>query len=377
VRGLVSEGLDVTLYCTSLHASVAGVSKVVETLRFASARVPHRLLGVSRAWRYHDWRASRALRQGAFDLVHCWPAGCLQTLAAANAAGVVSFREAPSAHTAEAYDACARESARIGLELPLGHSHRHDAAALRRELLEFDAADRVLVPSDYVFRTFVERGFDPERLTRHTYGYDPSTFFPGPTPPDDGRLRAVFVGRGDLGKGLHHALDAWIESGAAERGRLSILGEISPPYAQMLARGLSHPSVSVTGFVDGVADYLRDADVLLLPSITEGSALVTYEAQACGCVLLVSDAAGADCIDGVTAFVHRVGDVQTLTEQLRAITHDTTRLRKMRTATLEHAKGLTWAAAGRTLAVAYTSSMSASVQAHEPETPAIARQRRG
>jgi len=366
VRGLVSQGVDVTLYCTSLHGNVEGVNEVVETMRLASVRVPHRTLGMARAWRYHDWRASRALGAGKFDIVHTWPAGCLRTLAVSRTTEAVSFREAPSAHTAEAYDACTRESLRIGLELPAKHSHRYDGVALKRELREFESADFILVPSEYAFRTFVDRGFPPERLARHSYGYDPSLFFPRVTGADseDG-LRAVFIGRGDLGKGLHYALDAWVQSGAGDRGRLTILGELSPPYARMLSQQLSHPSVSVAGFVGDVGRYLRDADILLLPSITEGSALVTYEAQACGCVLLVSDATGADCIPDVTAFVHRVGDVVTLTEQLRTVANDCQRLQMMRAATLEHARHLTWAEAGRKLAAAYASSILRGTEARD------------
>ena len=46
-----------------------------------------------------------------------------------------------------------------------------------------------------------------------------------------------------------------------------------------------------------------------LASLTEGSALVTFEAQGSGCVLCVSDAAGADCRPGLDALVHPAGDV--------------------------------------------------------------------
>ena len=61
---------------------------------------------------------------------------------------------------------------------------------------------------------------------------------------------------------------------------------------------------------------MRKSHVLVLPSIEEGSALVTSEARASGCVLLVSEAAGAICKHMENALVHRVGDVEELTRHI-------------------------------------------------------------
>ncbi len=66
-----------------------------------------------------------------------------------------------------------------------------------------------------------------------------------------------------------------------------ILGEFVPGYAEALGPLLEHPSVEVRGFASDPAAVMREADVLVLPSVEEGSALVTYEAQLCGCVPVV------------------------------------------------------------------------------------------
>ena len=49
-------------------------------------------------------------------------------------------------------------------------------------------------------------------------------------------LRAVFVGRCEPRKGLHYALEAWIESGAAERGTFTICGNFYPGYRRRSSR---------------------------------------------------------------------------------------------------------------------------------------------
>jgi glycosyltransferase involved in cell wall biosynthesis len=362
ISGLIAQGVTVDVACTSLERELPGASRVLETLEVGGRRIPHRALGVYRAYAYHDRRAARALKQLGqdVDLVHTWPAGCLRTLLAAREVDVPGFREVPSAHTQTAYEDAAREAEAIGVELPADHHHRYDARHLDRELREFAAADFLLVPSEYVVRTFLERGHRPEQLIRHRYGFDPVVFGAESEVERHDRdgLTALFVGRGEPNKGLHHALRAWIDSGAAGRGRFLIAGDVLPPYRAKLAPLLEHPSVEELGFVDDVGAVMRDADVLVLPSVTEGSALVTYEAQAAGCALLVSEAAGAPLEHRREGLVHAPGDVQALTDHLRLLDGDRELLDRMRARALASSARLTWSAAGERLVEAYSEGLA-------------------
>ena len=358
IRGLVEHGVIVDVVCTSAGRDIAGVRRVVETLVIGGQRIPHRAFGVRRAYGYHDARVAGLLArlEREVDLVHTWPAACLKTAASARRLGVPSFREVPSAHTETAYEDAAREANALGIELPKGHHHRHNAKQLERELAEFEAIDFLLVPSAYAERTFLERGFAREKLLRHRYGYDPKHFAStNGAAPANGRLglTAVFVGRGEPNKGLHHALRAWIDSGAGDRGRFMLCGELLPSYRERIASLLEHPSVKELGFVRDVALVMRESDVLVLPSVTEGSALVTYEAQAAGCALVVSSAAGASCRHLEQGLVHEAGDTQTLTEHLHRLDQDQRLLSRLRAQALANSRTLTWSAAGERLAEAY------------------------
>ena len=361
IEGLIGQGVTVDVVCTSLQRDLHGSRRVIETLRVGGQRVPHRALGVHRAYSYHDWRAAKTLERlrHEVDLVHTWPAACLRTLSTARRVGVPGFREVPSAHTQTAYEDAAREAAAVGVELPSDHHHRYDARHLDRELREFAAADYLLVPSAYVEQSFLERGHPPEQLIQHRYGFDPGSFevLAQVEKRNGDGLTAVFVGRGEPNKGLHHALRAWVESGAGERGRLLVCGELLPSYREQIETLLAHPSVQELGFVTDVGRVMRDADLLLLPSLTEGSALVTYEAQAAGCALLVSDAAGAPFEHLREGLVHTRGDVATLTEQLRCLDRDRELLHRLRTGALVNAAGLTWASAAERLVNAYAEGL--------------------
>ena len=79
-------------------------------------------------------------------------------------------------------------------------------------------------------------------------------------------------------------MEAWLKSTAHRDGTFLVVGEFIPGYAEKLSPLLAHPSVKRLGFRKDLPDVMRDSDILVLPSIEEGSALVTYDARSSGCV---------------------------------------------------------------------------------------------
>jgi glycosyltransferase involved in cell wall biosynthesis len=363
VRGLVGRGVEVTLFCTSVARDLPDMpERVTQTLSVAGRRIPHRVMGVDRAYRYHDWRVSRALADtpDTYDLVHAWPMGSLQTFAAARREGLAAARESPNCYTAVAYELALAEATQLGLTVPTGASHHFDAERLAREQQEYELATVILAPSDFVARSYERRPGRRLRILRHSYGFDVDDF-PAPSRKrehGDG-LRLAFVGSCEPRKGLHYALEAWHSSGvAANGGRLVICGRWDCAYREFLEGQLHHPSIEVRSFTDDVGALLRGMDALVLPSVEEGSALVTYEAQASGCALLVSDAAGALAENGVHGFIHRAGDVAALAESMRRLSDDPELLARQRAAVLDHRDDLTWAAAAARLEEAYRTAVA-------------------
>jgi glycosyltransferase involved in cell wall biosynthesis len=152
---------------------------------------------------------------------------------------------------------------------------------------------------------------------------------------------------------LHYALEAWLQSKASVGGVFLIVGEFIPAYAEKLSAMLAHPSVRIMGYRKDLNEIMRACDVFTLPSIEEGSALVTHEARASGCVLLVSGSAGAICEDAVDSFVHATGDVAALRSHLDLLFESPGLLSKLRASSLDTVSDITWRAAGRKLNQAY------------------------
>jgi glycosyltransferase involved in cell wall biosynthesis len=354
--GVAGAGGELTVYSGVVHRPLPAEVRVRTTLSRGRWRIPYRLLGNLRALALHDRIVAAALPELAHqvDVVHTWPLASLETLRAAKRLGIPTVLERPNAHTGFAYEVVAKECARLGVKLPAKHEHAYNATKLEREEAEYALADRLLCPSDFVARTFSEKGFGPERLVRHMYGYDDDRFYPATAGSREEKpgLAALFVGVCAVRKGVHFALEAWLKSSASRTGQFTIVGEFLPEYKERLAPLLAAPSVRVLGHRDDVPELMRNSDVILLPSIEEGSPLACFEAVGSGCVPLVSATCDAVCVNR-NALVHPVGDVDTLARQLTMLDNDRTRLRELRDAGLKAARSLTWTQAGRRLLEVY------------------------
>lgn len=351
VKGVSDWGGSVDVFTSSNHKALPSTVRVHPTLSRGRFRVPLKILGRQRAFAIHDKLVARWIRKhaGTIDLIHTWPLGSLETLKTARQLGIPTVLERPNAHTRYAYDVVSKECERLGVVLPKRHEHAYNPEVLRIEEQEYALADHLLCPSDFVVRTFLDLGFAPEKLVRHTYGYDPARYYPNPERRESEGLRMLFVGVCAVRKGLHFALEAWLRSTASRKGRFQIAGAFVPAYAEKLAPMLAHPSVEVLGHRNDIPELMRDNDVLVLPSIEEGSALVTSDARGSGCVLLVSEASGAICTHMENALVHAVGNIDQLTGHITLLDQDRALLQRLRTDSLQTVHEITWSASGRRL----------------------------
>jgi len=362
VNSLAEAGADLLVFPGALSRPVPPGVRVRPTLARGRLRIPYKLLGTMRTVALHDYIVARRLEKlaGQIDIVHTWPLGALETLKTAARLGIPTVLERCNAHTGFAMEVVQKECERLGVTLPPDHEHAYNAQKLRKEEEEYDLADRLLCPSDFVIRTFLDRGYPAAKLARHQYGFDERAFHPGSEPRNaKPGLTMLFVGVCAVRKGVHYALEAWLNSPASQDGTFLIAGEFLPDYAQKLKHMLQHPSVRVMGHRNDVPDLMRKSDILVLPSIEEGSALVTSEARGSGCVLVVSEAAGAICRHMENALVHSVGDVSALAQHITMLYEDRALLERLRAASLATVPELTWTAAGRVLLEAYRETVAA------------------
>jgi len=357
VRELVAAGADVLLFPGVVSRPVPDSVEVDPTLARGKLRIPYKLLGKLRALALHDHIVARRLPKlvGRIEVVHVWPCAALETIKTAKRLGIPTVLERPNAHTRFAYEVVNQECRRLGVALPKGHEYEYNEHILRLEEEEFRTADYLLCPSEFVAKTFRDRGFPEGKLLRHQYGFDADDFYPESSLREAGKkFIMLFAGQCAVRKGLHFAVDAWLNSPAVGNGTFFIAGGFIPEYRRYLEPFMKlDRSIVVLGHRDDVPNLMRKADVFVLPSLEEGSPLVCAEAMACGCVNLVSDVCTDVCQHMENALVHGVGDLPTLRRHITDVYDSPELLARLRAGALSSRAAWTWTEAGGVLLHAY------------------------
>ena len=344
VRSLFQQGLLQRLLCgASAPTDIPGdkiraLGIASRALRKAASFDTTRWLWYLESLIFDAW-ASRHLEPA--DLFHVWSNYGLTSLRRARAMGMVSIVERASTHPAFYLRLFKEEYRRWGL------TFRAPGAALRRIVAEMGAADYVLIPSDFVRRTFLAEGFPEERLLQLPFGVDTARFCPAEQPSFH-PFRVLFVGQIGIGKGVPYLLEAWRKLGWRD-AELWLVGRVDPSSAPILGRWNGLPGVRYVPYTPDPVALYQQSDVFALPTLQEGSALVTYEALACGLPLVTTPNAGSVARDNVEGFIIPIRDVDSLASRLERLRADEPLRQEMRQAARRRAEAFTWKRYGEEL----------------------------
>ena len=146
-------------------------------------------------------------------------------------------------------------------------------------------------------REWLALGVSPNRIVRMASGVDAEQFHPGTSSVDSRLLprpRVLFTGRLHPQKNLPLLLEAWSALAPNRPGSLILVGPGDDRQRLVeLAEALGIADrVQFTGGVDNPADYLRAADIFVLPSVAEGMSNSLLEAMATALPCAVSAIGG-------------------------------------------------------------------------------------
>ncbi|MBC7232028.1 MAG: glycosyltransferase family 4 protein [Chloroflexi bacterium] len=300
----------------------------------------------SSGWLWHlqavlfDTWASRRLEPA--NVFHVWGNYGLRSLRRAREMGTVTVVERASAHPVYQTRLLKEEFARWGLSF-----HAPQATTVRA-IAEMAVADYILIPSEFVRQSFLGEGFPAEKLIQVPFGVDTARFRPSEVPAAH-PFRALFVGQVGIRKGVPYLLEAWRQLGWRD-AELWLVGRALPECQLILRRYEDLPGLRLIGHLDNPVEAYRQADVFAFPSIEEGSALVTYEALACGLPVVATPNAGSVVRDGVEGFIVPIRNVEALANALERLRADKRLRQEMGRAARERAREFTWERYGDKLA---------------------------
>jgi glycosyltransferase involved in cell wall biosynthesis len=210
----------------------------------------------------------------------------------------------------------------------------------KRRLRDIALADCILVPSDHIAEKLVEHGTPRTKIRVIPYAANCQRFRPPAGKCHDKSCIFLFAGGITQRKGIKYLLEAWARV-RRPGWTLQLLGAL-PQNPGPLGSLLEH--VELLGRVGHaeVPALMAAADVFVFPSLFEGSAVVTYEALACGLPSVVTPSAGSVVRHGIEGFVVAPRDVEGLAARMQELGDSPELRRRMSDAARDRALEFDW-----------------------------------
>jgi hypothetical protein len=210
-----------------------------------------------------------------------------------------------------------------------------------RRLRDLQWADRILVPSEHIAGELERHGTPRERIEVVPYAADLERFRPTPGRRHTESCTFLFAGGISQRKGIKYLLQAW-QLVRRPGWRLQLLGA-PPERLGSLATWLE--GVELLGRVPHaeVPGRMAEADVFVFPSLFEGSAVVTYEALACGLPSILTTEAGGVARDGIDGLIVPAADPAALARAMITLGENPSLRERMSRSARNRAEAFGWA----------------------------------
>lgn len=233
---------------------------------------------------FFDWYASKNL--GRPDLVHAWSGASKCIFRKARRHGARCVLERSSSHIRDQFKILQEEASKCG-EPFVGSWH----SAIDAEEQGYQEADRVFVPSLFVWRSMRSRGVETSKLFLSGFGADLNLFKPANV-TGEGKFTVVYAGSKGYRKGLRYLIAGFREADIAD-SRLRLIGGGCEQISRWIGDDVrieNHPRVEQSE----LANFYRAADVFVHPSLEEGQSMVQLQALACGIPLICTTNTGGE-----------------------------------------------------------------------------------
>ena len=199
---------------------------------------------------------------------------------------------------------------------------------------EWALADVVMVNSKWTLDALVKLGVPSEKIAIVPLAYETEEIEPTSPPRAEGPLRVLYLGQVNLRKGIQYLLAA-ARKLDKKQFRFDVAGPISISDEHVVT---APANVTFHGSVtrDRVREFYREADVFVLPTISDGFALTQLEAMAHGLPLITTPNCGDVVRDGIDGFLVPARDASALAKALENLADDPERLEAMREATRDN-----------------------------------------
>lgn len=269
---------------------------------------------------FYQKKVAQEICKGEAGLFYGWVLQSQKPLEACQFQGIRSMLECGMIYPPVFRDLLAAEFQRYNIPLPwhLGPKRVADS------LYELGLADIIAAPSQLVADTFIARGFKPDKFLIMPPGVDCDHFHPS-TVRGTKEPWALYIGRLELAKGVHHLITAWQMIKKPGR-RLVLVGNMQPCLKSWLGANpqMLDDSVELAGVRADIRPYFEKARFTVLPSLADGFGMAVMEGMAAGLPAIVTENCGVKAAidDGKSGWIVPVADADTLAQKMEILFSD-------------------------------------------------------
>ena len=260
----------------------------------------------------------------------------LNTLQKAKKKGIITIVEAVNSHVDFQEDLLRNEHEKLGM--PWVPFHKKEKG---RRMQEYEKADYILLPSEFVKKSFLGYGFPEQKLLKVPYGFHQMNHSTQQAKERKEAFTILYVGSISVRKGVKYLIEAY-QKLAISNKRLVITGPMTHPTG--LATLPIDSNIIFTGILKGkeLEEVYASADVFCLPSIEEGLALVLGEALSFGLPIIATENSGASDIitDGEEGFIIPIRSADAIAEKIEWLAKDEANYTGMRKKAKQRASSL-------------------------------------
>jgi glycosyltransferase involved in cell wall biosynthesis len=303
---------------------------------------------------------------GKVDGIYGYEDGCLETFRAAKEEGLQCHYDLPIAYWETVRTLLAEERQRLPEWEPTLVGTRDSIAKLRRKTDELALADTVICPSQFVLQSLPPDVRQAKNCIVAEFGSPPRNWDAARrTAQNPDKLRVLFAGSMSQRKGL---ADVFAAMKLLNRHDVELIVMGSPIAPMEFYRSQYRDFTYMTTRPHHeVLQLMQSCDVLVLPSIAEGRALVQQEAMANGLPLIITENTGGEdlIVSGETGFLVPIRSPEKIAEKIAWLADHREALPDMRRAAIKKADEYPWQRYTDCIVSSLTTSPAKKATGHE------------
>ncbi len=268
-------------------------------------------------WKVYGWQSKKYLKNAQIFHVRSG-AGHGGAIDRAKEKGMVVLVDHSIAHPIEMY----RQLAKAYGNMPIPFNP--DTGLWKIVLDDCKDADAILVNSDYVKKSFIDNGYDSDKIFMIPLGIRPDFFGLKNNYTISKKIKLLYTGSFGRRKGSHLIVDV-IEQLISQKFQfqIDIIGTVSNDL--LIPEWFSqHSDIKIHGHMpqDDLKFFLSDSDIYIFPSYCEGAAQSLKEAMAVGLPVVATFQSGAPIIHGENGWIIPDHSSQALVEVIVLLNKD-------------------------------------------------------